>query len=232
MRKAQRILLIALLLVAFLPCATALAWGDKEPTAIIVDDETGEPIEGAIALANWTKHSITLRAWWEGGTTYTARAEEADSDAEGRIYIAEYWGRRPFVGKRRLTVYKPGYVLWDSDMTIFWEHRDPSEFNSDQCVIRMRRFEDKFFERLAGKFPGAKYPHVFHAAFLSLCTFGINLYEAKLDSRLLASFRKHELPFQLKEQRQIDIENKKRNREDYQKALEKFNKSKQQKRSN
>jgi hypothetical protein len=125
-------------------------------------------------------------------------------------------------------VYKPGYVLWDSNFDIDWEHRDPAEFNAEQRVIRMQRFEDAFFEKLAEKLPGAKYPHVFHEDFLSLCTFGINLYEAKIDSRLLASFRKHELPFRLKERKQMDIENKKRNRENLQKALERFEKSKQQ----
>jgi hypothetical protein len=79
----SRILLVALLLAAFLPSGTALAWFDGKPTAIIVDDEAGEPIEGAIALAQWVKYSATL---FEGGVPYAAKAAETVSDKEGKIY--------------------------------------------------------------------------------------------------------------------------------------------------
>jgi hypothetical protein len=228
MRTTFRILMVAFVLTTFLPCNMALAWGDKEPAAIIVDNETCEPVEGVIALATWSKHSITKRAWWEGGTWYTARAVEVGSDAGGRIFIPGYWGWRPFAGKRRLTLYKPGYALWDSNFDIYWEHRDPSEFNAKQRIIRMQRFDDTLFQKLAEKFPGAKYPYTYHHESLGLYTFGINLYGLKLESRLLAAFRKHEQPFQVKEQDQINIENEQRNRENYQRAIEKFNKSRQQ----
>ena len=82
MRRTYRILLVAFLLAAFLPCGTALAWFGS-PTAIIVDDETGEPIEGAIALAQWIKTKFNF----EGGFTYVSKARETVSDKEGKIYI-------------------------------------------------------------------------------------------------------------------------------------------------
>ena len=125
---------------------------EKKPTAIIVDDETGEPIEGAVVLAQRIKHSITKRAWWEGGTTYTARAEEVFSDEQGRIVIPWYWSRNPFAGKRNLLVYKPGYALWDSDTTIFKKPRDQSEFTRSKRVIRMLKFEGPLFKKLGEKF--------------------------------------------------------------------------------
>jgi hypothetical protein len=55
MHITSRILFAALLLAAFLPSSTASAFFGA--TATIVDDETGEPIEGAIALAQWMKYS-------------------------------------------------------------------------------------------------------------------------------------------------------------------------------
>ena len=77
MQTTFRILIVALLLAVFLPCNTALAFGG--PTAIIVDDETGEPIEGAIALAQWIKTKFNF----EGGFTYVSKARETVSDKEG-----------------------------------------------------------------------------------------------------------------------------------------------------
>jgi len=46
MQTTFRILLLGFLLEAVLPCGAALAFGG--PTAIIVDADTGEPIEGAV----------------------------------------------------------------------------------------------------------------------------------------------------------------------------------------
>lgn len=70
MKKAIWILMVALML-ACLPYGTASAWFGS-PTAIIVDDETGEPIEGAIALAQWIKTKFNF----EGGFTYVSKARE------------------------------------------------------------------------------------------------------------------------------------------------------------
>ena len=63
----------------------------QEPTAIVLDDETGKPIEGAVAIAIWRKHSIKEAAWFEGGKMVPVRIEEVISDKEGKIYIDDFW---------------------------------------------------------------------------------------------------------------------------------------------
>ena len=88
--------------------------GHKEPTAIVVDDETGKPIEGAVALAIWRKHTTKETAWFEGGMLVPVRIEEVVSDKGGNIYIDGFWGWHLFENRySRLMVYKPGYVCWD-----------------------------------------------------------------------------------------------------------------------
>lgn len=137
MRTTSRILFIALLLSAFLPCNTALAFGG--PTAIIVDEETGEPIEGAIALAQWIKYKSTL---FEGGIPYAAKAAETVSDKEGKIYIKGYWTLNPFACERHLTVYKPGYALWNSEkVAVPVENAQPKDFTSSKNEVRLVKFE-------------------------------------------------------------------------------------------
>jgi hypothetical protein len=113
MRATFRILIAAFLLAVFLPCGTASAFFGA--TATIVDNETGEPIEGAIALAQWVKYKPT---GLEGGIPYAAKAKETVSDKNGKIYISGYWTLNPFAYERHLTVYKPDYALWNSEKHI------------------------------------------------------------------------------------------------------------------
>lgn len=126
----------------------SLAMGSiQEPTAIVVDANTGEPIEGAVALAIWRKHSITKRAWWEGGTTVVARVEEAVSDKEGKLYIDDFWDWHLFKNRYpHLTIYKPGYICWDQEFIYIeeykWERR--SDFSKDARIVRMNQWPKGF----------------------------------------------------------------------------------------
>jgi len=179
MRIISRILLVALLLAAFLPCGTALAWFGS-PTAIIVDDETGQPIEGAIALAQWVKHKSTF---FEGGIPYAARAEEEVSDKEGKIYIKGYRTFNPFACERHLTVYKPGYALWNSKKEVI-PVKDPlpKEFSSSKNTVRLVKFEkaaEEWEEKSTGDVAG-KRPHEFHSMFLGDC------FELDLDTNSIS----------------------------------------------
>ena len=51
----------------------------------------GEPIEGAVAIAIWRKHSIKDAAWFEGGKMVPVRIEEALTDKEGKVYFEDFW---------------------------------------------------------------------------------------------------------------------------------------------
>ena len=169
MKRAERIILIVLMLALCLPCNTALAFGG--PTAIIVDDETGEPIEGAIALAQWMKYSW-LKRWGEGGTYYLTKAKETVSDKEGRIYIKGYWNWISFSGKPHLTVYKPGYALWNSKKEAVPQRvYKPKDFSSDNNVVRLVKFEKAAAEwkELAYTEFSKKRPRDVHTRFLSNC---------------------------------------------------------------
>lgn len=120
---------------------------NDEPTAIVIDDETGEPIEGAVAIAIWRKHSIKEVAWFEGGMMIPVRIEEVVSDKEGKIYIDGFWGwhlnenRYP-----RLTIYKPGYVCWDQKIIYINEFKSEKrkDFDKGHRIARMKKWPEEF----------------------------------------------------------------------------------------
>jgi hypothetical protein len=207
MRITFRILLAALLLTAFLPTGTASAF--LRATATIVDDETGEPIEGAIALAQWVKYSATL---FEGGVPYAAKAKETTSDKDGKIYISGYWTLNPFASDRHLTVYKPGYALWNSDKDIIpVKDPPPKGFNRFTRVVRLVKFEKaaEEWKKIAYSESDKKYPRGLNYDFLGNCL------ETGLDTNVITlptKFRQYEMPFvrQEDDQRRREYENSKK----------------------
>ncbi len=99
------------------------------PTAIVMDADTGEPIEGAVAIAFWRK-DLGNYTWFEGGRREPVRIEEVISDKEGNIYIDDFWDWHLQKGSYpRLTVYKFGYVCWDQKK--LFEEKDGSKFRTD-----------------------------------------------------------------------------------------------------
>ncbi len=128
-----------------------------------------QPIEGAVALAQWMEHSWTKRAWWEGGTEVLVKAKESFSDKEGRsIRYEGFWGTYIFSKRPRLTIYKPGYALWDSKFNFSSGMRDLVEFNDEQRTIKLQKF-DKAAKILLEKNSFIKYPHDEHESFLDRC---------------------------------------------------------------
>jgi hypothetical protein len=122
--------------------------GHQQPTAIVIDADTGQPIEGAVAIAIWRKHSATERAWWEGGTMVVVRVEEAESDAQGRIYIDGFWGSWYLFENRypRLTIYRPGYICWDQENTFIRGQSGylRTDFNSKHRIAKLKKWPEKF----------------------------------------------------------------------------------------
>jgi hypothetical protein len=204
MRTTTRLLFAALLLTAFLSPGTASAFGS--PTAIIVDDETGEPIEGAIALAQWMKYSW-LKRWGEGGTYYLTKAKETVSDKEGKTYIKGYWNDFSFSGKPHLTVYKPGYALWNSEKEISpLLKAPPKNFISNNNVVRLVKFEkaaEKWKKLNAGGIQN--YPHSFQSGFLGRC---LELDWEKYPITINEVFERHEGRFIHQESRRRYEKNK------------------------
>jgi hypothetical protein len=139
---------------------------DEGPTAIVIDDETGKPIEGAVAIAIWRDDKdVSLINALHGGGAKFKKAEEVVSDKDGKISIPDFW--KTTKGKRgtgsiydpRLTIYKFGYVCWDQQ-EIFapdykWTKR--TDFNRDSRIVRLKKWPVGFSFRE-------------HSSFIDNCT--------------------------------------------------------------
>jgi hypothetical protein len=110
-----------------------------KPTATVIDDETGKPIEGAVALAIWRENSTEAAAWFEGGKDIPVRIEEVLTDKEGNIFIKGFWNWHLIEREYpRLTIYKFGYVCWDQKAVFGldgWGTRQ--DFNKENRKVKL-----------------------------------------------------------------------------------------------
>jgi hypothetical protein len=126
---------------------------DEGPTAIVIDDETGKPIEGAVAIAIWRDDKdVSLINALHGGGAKFKKAEEVVSDKDGKISIPDFWkttkgkGGTGSIYDPRLTIYKFGYVCWDQQ-EIFapdykWTKR--IDFDRDNRIVRLKKWPEGF----------------------------------------------------------------------------------------
>lgn len=106
-------------------------------TGTVVDAETGEPIEGAVVLVEWTKTKGL-------GLTYTEsyKVVEVITDKEGKVTISGVLS--PLVDPPTVTVYKKGYVAWNNKF-IFPDYQHRKDFKyKDSISIKMDRFKEGF----------------------------------------------------------------------------------------
>ena len=106
-------------------------------TGTVVDPETGEPIEGAIVLVEWTKTKGF-------GLTYTEsyKVIEAVTDKEGKATVSGVFN--PMVNPPDITIYKKGYVAWNNEF-IFPDQKKRKDFNwQNGYVFRMERFKNNY----------------------------------------------------------------------------------------
>jgi len=201
MKIFKPVALTFFLILLSAPVCHAWWWS---PTAIVVDNDTGQPIEGVAAVAQWTQTGDL--AWFEGGGTKLKKFKEAMSDNQGRINIWGYWGVYIFSDKPTLTVYKPGYVVWNSAQDILQGYIDRKDFSSDNRVIRLQKF-DKAYPEWQKKNSKAKYPHDFQSFFFSNCFMisGLNTLSTKMGKMFEAyegSFIRKETDESIKEWRE------------------------------
>lgn len=103
----------------------------------VVDAETGEPIEGAVVLVEWTKTKGL-------GLTYTEsyKVIEAITDKEGKVTISGTLS--PLVDPPSVTVYKRGYVAWN-DKFIFPGYKKREDFTwGNGYIFKMERFKEGY----------------------------------------------------------------------------------------
>ncbi|HEY9060908.1 MAG TPA: hypothetical protein VIO64_10475 [Pseudobacteroides sp.] len=147
--------ILSIIIILLIPASIfAMDRPPEGPTAIVVDDETGKPIEGAVALAIWRgyKDDCTFVQGIEGGCWGFKKAEEALSDKEGRVEIKDFWRTTKGPGKwgsaydPRLTVYKFGYVCWDQkeifEPNYKWTKR--TDFDKTHRIVRLKKWSEGF----------------------------------------------------------------------------------------
>ena len=184
------LILLVCLLVSFHDEVCAMS-SNRVPTVTVVDEETGEPVEGVVAIAIWRKHSIKERAWWEGGTMVVVKIKEAVSDKDGNIYIDGFWGW--YIAKNRyprLTIYKPGYVCWDQ--INLYEGGLRKDFDKDHRIARIEKWSEGFSFNA-------------HSSFVNGVTFG-DIYDAP--RKLFNKAFDYERPFRIKESNEISRKRK------------------------
>ena len=162
----------------------------KGPTALVLDAETGRPVEGAVALAQW----------YTAGGDNLAKAAEAFSDKDGKVNIDGFWGLYIFSGKPRLTVYKPSYVLWDSRrLCPSDEYR--TDFDEKHRTVRLLKFQTEAARWLKEKYDvGRGGPRVMQDSCFSSC------YDStagtKFNVNFMDIFYKYEMNFLNQERRE------------------------------
>jgi len=190
MHKARACIIIILVLL----CRPYAAWsGDvKQPTAVIIDNATGQPIEGAIALAQWTRYSPLAGAWFEGGKEWLTKIQETYSDKDGKIYIDDYWaiGIYFFDHPPTLTVYKPGYVVWNSKI-ICPDYEKRKDFDKEHRTVRLLNF-DTDAPMWVKKDPHYRYPHILQDVFFTIhCLMPNDEFKWQIDSVYLKHEKNH-----------------------------------------
>ena len=129
-------IIIAVLIALYLILLMICSYG--EFSGIVIDAETGKPVEGAVIAANW---SVTKGV---PGLSYSTpyMATEDVTDKEGRFSIAG--PKKVFVQKPEIVVFKRAYVAWRNDW-IFpnWDKREDFKYKT-RTVIKLEIFKDSY----------------------------------------------------------------------------------------
>lgn len=106
-------------------------------TGTVVDAVTGQPIEGAVVLVEWTKTHGIGEHWTE-----SFKVEEAVTNKEGKFTVAGLDARS--VNPPNLTIYKKGYVAWNNEY-IFPGYKKREDFSwRSGYVFRLEHFKPEY----------------------------------------------------------------------------------------
>lgn len=123
---------LAILLVLMVSSCNA------EITGTVVDAETGQPIEGAVVLIQWTK-TIGM----PGMTHHEVhKVIEIETLINGKFSVSKIIN--PLINNPEIVIYKKNYVAWRND-TIFpgWQERKDFKL-SKVMVIKLEKFKESF----------------------------------------------------------------------------------------
>lgn len=110
-----------------------------EVTGIVADAETGEPIEGAVVLVEWT---ITSGVPGMMGTK-SYKVVEMISNKDGKVTLPE-GPSTPSVNPPNVTVYKGGYVAWNNEY-IFPDYKERKDFQwQEGFIFKLEKFKTEY----------------------------------------------------------------------------------------
>jgi len=134
MNRTLSITLLFFLLFMF----SVPAFGRSMVTGQVVDAETGKPIENAAVYICWTKPGAGPPGL--AGEDIVEVAETL-TDSEGSFKIPKY---STFLKQYEFTVYKNGYVCWNS-RDIFPTYQKRKDFRiKDGMVIKLEHFKEEY----------------------------------------------------------------------------------------
>jgi hypothetical protein len=139
--KIKEFVLIIILLLTAQGCSAS-----SEILGTVVDAETGESIERAVVLVEWTKTKGF-------GLTHTEsyKVVEVLTDKDGKFKVP---GVRTIFVDSHLTIYKKGYVAWNNEV-IFPGYRKRTDFEWGKTnTFKLENFKQE-------------YSYIDHTAFLS-----------------------------------------------------------------
>jgi hypothetical protein len=179
-------LIIFIISSPFINSEVGASFFSDEPTATVIDDETGKPIEGAVAISIWRKAVYTWTFWISGVNEVPSKIEESVSDKNGNIFIPGYWNWHLFEYKYpRLDVYKFGYICWDQYAIFIYNGKNElrKDFDKKHRIIRLKKWPEGF-------------SYETHYSFVS----GVTSDESyRADKKLFLNEFKKESPYQIKE---------------------------------
>jgi len=133
MRKLQAMLVIINVFLIF----SLVSGCTASMTGTVVDAETGNPIEGAVVLVEWT------RATGIGDKhTSSVKVVEKVTDKEGKFNVSGTL--HPFVDPPDVTAYKKGYVAWNNKR-IFPNYNQRQKSEDMYQAIKLDHFKQAYF---------------------------------------------------------------------------------------
>ncbi len=128
---------IALLFLGLFNGGCAFILGYPSIDVQVVDAKTGEPIEGAVLLAQWTTTTCVYEC---SSTNY--KVVEKVSDENGRMTVPGVY--KVGVDAPSVVVYKKGYVAWQHDF-IFPDYKKRTDFRwRDGYVFELELFKPEY----------------------------------------------------------------------------------------
>lgn len=153
MRLLFSLLLPGLFMLALPACATPLTYSAKEIRGQIVDDDTSEPLEEVVIVAQWILYHIGMG---HGGHKSRIHIHETVTDKQGH-YVIPAWGPKVRAPLSELTdrdpvlsIFKSGYT--PTGLLNARESKESLRVSDwDGKVIRLKRVSDQELEQYASR---------------------------------------------------------------------------------